>query len=101
MFKIDDLVETYGEIRALDGCSFSVAPGRMLGFLGPNGAGKTTTMRAVFGLVTPDSGTRSPGVESRSGRRNGFGLVTCLYAGGLLRFGARTKLKEAWRSRDL
>lgn len=100
MFKIDDLVETYGEIRALDGCSFSVAPGRMLGFLGPNGARKTTTMRAVFGLVTPDSGTVT-WRESRSGRRNGFGLVTCLYAGGLLRFGARTKLKEAWRSRDL
>lgn len=41
---------------ALDGCSFEVRPGRMLGFLGPNGAGKTTAMRSVFGLVRPDRG---------------------------------------------
>ena len=41
---------------ALDGASFSVAPGRIVGFLGPNGAGKTTTMRAIFGLVRPDRG---------------------------------------------
>ncbi|HEY7564450.1 MAG TPA: ATP-binding cassette domain-containing protein [Acidimicrobiia bacterium] len=57
MLEIRDLVKSYGDIRALDGCSFDVAPGRMLGFLGPNGAGKTTTMRAIFGLVTPDAGT--------------------------------------------
>lgn len=41
---------------ALAGASFSVAPGRILGFLGPNGAGKTTTMRCIFGLVQPDAG---------------------------------------------
>ncbi|MCZ7589214.1 MAG: ATP-binding cassette domain-containing protein [Gaiella sp.] len=43
-------------MEALAGCSFTVERGRMLGFLGPNGAGKTTTMRAVFGLLEPDSG---------------------------------------------
>ena len=57
LLQISNLVKTYGDIRALDGCSFEVAPGRMLGFLGPNGAGKTTTMRAIFGLVAQDSGT--------------------------------------------
>ena len=41
---------------ALDGATFSAAPGRIVGFLGPNGAGKTTTMRAIFGLVRPDRG---------------------------------------------
>ena len=46
----------FGPVHALVDCSFSVAPGRMLGFLGPNGAGKTTAMRTVFGLVTPDAG---------------------------------------------
>ena len=46
----------FGSVQALDDCSFSVAPGRMLGFLGPNGAGKTTAMRAVFGLVQLDAG---------------------------------------------
>ena len=43
-------------VQALADLSFSVEPGRMLGFLGPNGAGKTTAMRAVFGLVEIDAG---------------------------------------------
>ncbi len=56
MLEIDDLTKRYGDVVALDGASFSVAPGRIVGFLGPNGAGKTTTMRAIFGLVSPDRG---------------------------------------------
>jgi ABC-2 type transport system ATP-binding protein len=56
MLEINDIRKRFGEVQALDGCSFSVERGRMLGFLGPNGAGKTTTMRAIFGLVEPDSG---------------------------------------------
>jgi ABC-2 type transport system ATP-binding protein len=56
MLNIVDIRKRFGEVQALDGCSFSVERGRMLGFLGPNGAGKTTTMRAIFGLVEPDSG---------------------------------------------
>jgi len=47
----------FGEVAALDGCSFTARPGRLTGFLGPNGAGKTTAMRAVFGLVRLDSGS--------------------------------------------
>jgi ABC-2 type transport system ATP-binding protein len=54
--EIRDLTKRYGDVVALDGASFSVAPGRIVGFLGPNGAGKTTTMRAIFGLVRPDRG---------------------------------------------
>jgi ABC-2 type transport system ATP-binding protein len=56
MLEIRDLTKRYGEVVALDGASFTVAEGRILGFLGPNGAGKTTTMRAIFGLVRPDRG---------------------------------------------
>ena len=56
MLEIRDLTKRYGDVVALDGVSFDVAPGRILGFLGPNGAGKTTTMRAIFGLVRPDRG---------------------------------------------
>ena len=56
MLELVDIRKRFGEVDALAGCSFSVEPGRMLGFLGPNGAGKTTTMRAVFGLVELDAG---------------------------------------------
>jgi ABC-2 type transport system ATP-binding protein len=54
--RLDRASKRFGKIQALDGCSFAVEPGRMLGFLGPNGAGKTTAMRSVFGLVRLDSG---------------------------------------------
>jgi ABC-2 type transport system ATP-binding protein len=57
MLRLDGLVKRYGEVTALDGCSFTAERGAMLGFLGPNGAGKTTSMRAVFGLTVPDAGT--------------------------------------------
>jgi ABC-2 type transport system ATP-binding protein len=56
MLEIEGLRKRYGDVLALDGCSFRVAPGRIVGFLGPNGAGKTTTMRCIFGLVRPDDG---------------------------------------------
>jgi ABC-2 type transport system ATP-binding protein len=56
MLEIHDLAKRYGDVVALDGASFSVAPGRIVGFLGPNGAGKTTAMRAIFGLMRPDRG---------------------------------------------
>ncbi|HEX5948385.1 MAG TPA: ATP-binding cassette domain-containing protein, partial [Actinomycetota bacterium] len=56
MLEILDLTKRYGDLVALDGASFTVPAGRIVGFLGPNGAGKTTTMRAIFGLVRPDRG---------------------------------------------
>jgi len=57
VLSIEGLRKTYGDVVALDDCTFRAEPGRMLGFLGPNGAGKTTAMRAVFGLVEQDAGT--------------------------------------------
>jgi ABC-2 type transport system ATP-binding protein len=57
LLEITDLSKRYGSVVALDGASFTVRPGRLVGFLGPNGAGKTTTMRCVFGLARPDRGT--------------------------------------------
>ena len=41
--EVADLVKIYGELRAVDGVSFSVPPGQVFGLLGPNGAGKSTT----------------------------------------------------------
>jgi ABC-2 type transport system ATP-binding protein len=52
-----DLTKVFGEIKAVDGLSFSVEPGSVTGFLGPNGAGKTTTLRIILGLAAPTSGT--------------------------------------------
>ena len=51
-----DLVKTYRGVRAVDGISFVVAPGAIVGLLGGNGAGKTTTIAIVMGLVIPTSG---------------------------------------------
>ena len=47
----------YALVRAVDGISFSLAPGEVVGFLGPNGAGKTTTLKCLSGLLHPTSGT--------------------------------------------
>src|SRR4051794_38508620 len=45
-----------GELTAVDGLSFAVAPGEVYGLLGPNGAGKTTTLRMLLGLLAPSAG---------------------------------------------
>ncbi len=57
MIDVKGLTKTYGAKRAVDGVSFSVMRGEILGFLGPNGAGKSTTMKMITGFVRPDSGT--------------------------------------------
>ena len=46
----------YRTVRALDGVSFSVEPGELVGYIGPNGAGKSTTVKVLAGILVPDSG---------------------------------------------
>jgi ABC-2 type transport system ATP-binding protein len=57
MIEVKGLVKTYGAKRAVDGITFSVKRGDILGFLGPNGAGKSTTMKMITGFLRPDAGT--------------------------------------------
>lgn len=57
MIEVSGLVKNYGAHRAVDGVSFRVARGDILGFLGPNGAGKSTTMKMLTGFLRPDAGT--------------------------------------------
>ena len=56
MISIENLEKSFGGTKALDGMSFEVRPGEIVGFLGPNGAGKSTTMRIVTGFLSADSG---------------------------------------------
>ena len=92
MIEVHELRKRYGPVRALDGMSFTVLPGRVTGFAGPNGAGKSTTMRVILGLDRPDSGTAL--VEGRPYRSLEHPL---LQVGSLLDAGA---LQPGRRARD-
>jgi ABC-2 type transport system ATP-binding protein len=61
MIEVKGLVKTYGSKRAVDGITFTVKRGEILGFLGPNGAGKSTTMKMITGFIRPDAGTATVG----------------------------------------
>ncbi len=56
VLEVEKVSKSYGEVRALVDATFHVTNGQIVGLLGPNGAGKSTTMKAVLGLVRPDSG---------------------------------------------
>ena len=55
--EVRNLSKSFGQVKAVQNLSFTVAPGRVTGFLGPNGAGKTTTLRILLDLVHADQGT--------------------------------------------
>src|SRR3954468_1838983 len=61
MIKAEQLTKAFGSKRAVDGLSFSVERGEVLGFLGPNGAGKSTTMRMITGFIPPSAGSITVG----------------------------------------
>lgn len=56
MLEVRGLVKRYSGIAAVDGVSFTIAPGEVLGYLGPNGAGKSTTVKILTGLIEPTEG---------------------------------------------
>ncbi|MCX5698636.1 MAG: ABC transporter ATP-binding protein [Candidatus Omnitrophica bacterium] len=56
IISANNLIKSYGSIKAVDGLSLEIAQGEFFGFLGPNGAGKTTTIRMLTGIIEPNSG---------------------------------------------
>jgi ABC-2 type transport system ATP-binding protein len=57
VIEVSALTKSYGGVTAVDGLSFTVGEGEVLGLVGPNGAGKTTTLRSLAGIIAPTSGT--------------------------------------------
>lgn len=57
ILEVKHLIKDYGNYRAVDGISFTVSQGKILGFLGPNGAGKTTTIQVLCGITLSNGGT--------------------------------------------
>lgn len=57
LLDVRDLVRTFGGLRAVDGCSFTVARGSITGLIGPNGAGKSTAANLITGFIRADAGS--------------------------------------------
>ena len=56
VLKVERLAKSFGDLQAVDGVSFHVAPGEIVGLVGPNGAGKTTTINMILGVLEPSAG---------------------------------------------
>jgi len=56
VLSVENLCKAFGTLQAVDGVSFDVAPGEIVGLVGPNGAGKTTTINMVLGVLAPTRG---------------------------------------------
>ncbi len=59
MIAVEQLTKRFGQQTAVDGISFTVPTGQIVGLLGPNGAGKSTTLRMLTGILEPTSGAAS------------------------------------------
>ena len=76
--EVSGLRKRFGPVLALDGMSFTVAPGQVTGFVGPNGAGKSTTMRVILGLDAADEGTALVGGQPYARLRHPLSHVGAL-----------------------
>jgi ABC-2 type transport system ATP-binding protein len=82
--EVTGLRKRFGPALALDGMTFTVAPGQVTGFVGPNGAGKSTTMRIILGLDAADAGTATVGGRPYAGLRHPLSQVGSLLDAGAL-----------------
>ncbi len=74
--EVQDLYKAFGEVKAVQGVSFPVAPGEIFSLLGPNGAGKTTTISMLATLLRPDQGDAL--VMGHSLRKDAMGVKSVL-----------------------
>ncbi len=82
--EVEGLRKRFGSAIALDGMTFTVAPGQVTGFVGPNGAGKSTTMRIILGLDAADAGTATVGGRPYASLRHPLSQVGSLLDAGAL-----------------
>jgi len=96
MVEVEDLRKHYGAVRAVDGVSFTVAPGEVFGLLGHNGAGKTTTIRMLTGRARPSGGAaRVAGFDVAADRARIKPLINLVFEDQNLyeRFSGRDNLR--------
>ena len=82
--EVSGVRKRFGPVLALDGMSFTVAPGQVTGFVGPNGAGKSTTMRVILGLDSADEGAALIGGQPYASLRHPLSHVGALLDAGAL-----------------
>ncbi len=76
ILNVSKLVKRFGGFYALDGLSFHVTAGEILGLVGPNGSGKTTAINVISGLYAPDGGEVDfDGARSAGSRRTGWSIA--------------------------
>jgi ABC-2 type transport system ATP-binding protein len=101
--EVSGVRKRFGQTLALDGMTFTVAPGRVTGFVGPNGAGKSTTIRVILGLDTPDEGRALVGGSAYQNLRHPLRHVGALVDAGALQPSRTARNHLLWmaRSQDL
>jgi ABC-2 type transport system ATP-binding protein len=97
--ETQNLRKRYGRTVAVDGLSFTVAPGQVTAFIGPNGAGKSTTMRIILGLDAPDEGTALVGGQPYQRLRTPLRHVGALLDATAIHPGRRARDHLLWMAR--
>jgi ABC-2 type transport system ATP-binding protein len=94
--EVAGLRKRFGAATALDGMTFTVAPGQVTGFVGPNGAGKSTTMRVILGLDAADEGTATVGGRPYAALRRPLAHIGALLDAGALQPGRSARNHLLW-----